>query len=169
MRPAAKDNADKVLEQLLTLEREHRISAGAIVLQGDKILLVRYINSQGQSYLVGPGGGVLINESTAQAAIREVREETGLEVNASKVLIVEDLLSKRHRITKIWFLCKLTGGQLTNTQGAKDEGIAEVGWYRRDQLQNESVYPPPLLEHKWDSFHRDNWQTIYLDLRETDF
>jgi len=151
------------------MEREQRISAGAIVIKADKILLVRYINSHGESYLVGPGGGVLSKESTAQAAIREVKEETNLEVNYGKVIFIEDLLSKRYQITKIWFLCNLVGGQLAKTQGAINEGIIEVGWYRRDQLNNELVYPSVILSHNWNAFYQDNWQVIYRELREVDF
>jgi 8-oxo-dGTP diphosphatase len=169
MRFKAEDYTDKVLGRLLTVEREHRISAGAIVIQEDKILLVRYVNSSGKSFLVGPGGGVLNDEGTNQALIREVREETGLEVSPSRVLFVEDLLSQRYRMVKIWFLCNATGGQLANTQGAKDEGIIEVGWYRRVQLNNEVVYPTVLLSHKWGAFFKDNWQTIHIELQSTDF
>jgi 8-oxo-dGTP pyrophosphatase MutT (NUDIX family) len=72
-------------------------------------------NNDRKSFLVGPGGGVLSNEGINQAVVREVREETGLEVNPYKILFVEDLLSRRHRIVKIWLLCKLNDGQLTNT------------------------------------------------------
>jgi 8-oxo-dGTP diphosphatase len=169
MRFKTENHANKVLERLLTMKREHRISAGAIVIKEDKILLVRYINSQGQSYLVGPGGAVNTEESTSQAAAREVLEETGLEVSPNKVLIVEDLLAKRNRITKIWFLGNVTGGNLTDTQGAKDEGIIEVGWYSRDQLNDEIVYPTVLKSHRWSEFYKDTWQTIYLELQETDF
>ena len=150
-------------------EREHRISAGAIVIQEKQILLVRYSNTDGKNYLVGPGGGVLSNESIYQAVVREVREETGLEVSPQKVLFVEDLLSRRHRIVKIWFLCDLIGGQLTNTQGALEEDITDVAWYRRDQLQDEVVYPPALLTYDWGAFPRHNWESKYLELRETDF
>jgi len=151
------------------VEREHRISAGAIVIQEDQVLLVRYDGAGGRSYLVGPGGGVLGNEGIHQAVIREVREETGLEVSPQKVLFVEDLLSRRHRILKIWFLCNLIGGRLTNTQGALEEGITDVAWYRRDQLQDEVVYPPALLSYDWGAFPRHNWESKYLELRETDF
>jgi len=151
------------------VEREHRISAGAIVIQEDQVLLVRYDGAGGRSYLVGPGGGVLGNESIHQTVVREVREETGLEVRPQKVLFVEDLLSRRHRILKIWFLCNLIGGRLTNTQGALEEGITDVAWYRRDQLQDEVVYPPALLSYDWGAFPRHNWESKYLELRETDF
>ena len=151
------------------VDREHRISAGAIVIQEDQVLLVRYNGAGGRSYLVGPGGAVLSNESLHQAVVREVREETGLEVSPQKVLFVEDLLSQCYRIVKIWFLCNLIGGRLTNTQGALEEGITDVAWYRRDQLQDEVVYPPALLSYDWGAFPRHDWESKYLELRETDF
>ena len=80
------------------MEREFRISAGAIVFDEGRILLVRYAGQSGTSYLVAPGGGVLIDEGTRHAAAREVLEETGLEILPGKILFVEDLLSKNHRI-----------------------------------------------------------------------
>jgi 8-oxo-dGTP diphosphatase len=151
------------------MEREHRISAGAIVIRQDKILLVRYKNNSGDSYLVGPGGGVMNNEGLNQAVIREVREETGLEVAPRRILFVEDLVSSRYRLVKIWFLCDLIGGQLADTQDARKEGITEVGWYRRDQLHDEVVYPPPLLTHNWNTFFKDTWESIHLEIRNADF
>lgn len=151
------------------VEREHRISAGAIIIQEDHVLLVRYDGAGGRSYLVGPGGGILGNEGIHQAVVREVREETGLEVSPQKVIFVEDLLSRRHRIVKIWFLCNLIGGHLTNTEGALEEGITDAAWYRRDELLNEVVYPPELLSYDWDAFPQHNWESKYLELRETDF
>jgi ADP-ribose pyrophosphatase YjhB (NUDIX family) len=151
------------------VEREHRISAGAIVIQEDQILLVRYNNTDGKSYLVGPGGAVLSNEGIYQAVVREVREETGLEVSPQKVLFVEDLLSRRYRMVKIWLLCNLVGGQLANTQGALEEGITDVAWYRKDQLLSEVAYPPVLLSYDWEAFSQNNWESKYLELRETNF
>lgn len=92
------------------------------------------------------------NESIHQTAIREVREETGLAVRPQKVLFVEDLISRRHRIMKIWFLCNLVGRQLIDTQGALEEGITDVAWYRKDALLNEVVCPPALLSYDWEPF-----------------
>ena len=152
-----------------SVDREHRISAGAIIIQEDQVLLVRYDDADGRSYLVGPGGGVLGNEGICQAVIREVREETGLEVSPQRVLFVEDLLSRRHRILKVWFLCNLVGGQLATTQGALEEGITGVAWYRKDELLSEVVYPPALLSYDWGTFPRHNWESKYLGIRETDF
>jgi 8-oxo-dGTP pyrophosphatase MutT (NUDIX family) len=151
------------------VKREHRISAGAILIREDQVLLVRYDGVGEGSYLVGPGGAVLGNEGLHQAVVREVWEETGLEVSPRKVLFLEDLLSRRHRILKIWFLCNLIGGQLAATQGALEEGITGVAWYRKDELINEVVYPPALLSYDWETFPRHNWESKYLGIRETDF
>ena len=150
--------------------REHRIAAGAIIIQEDKILLVRYNDGDKKGFLVGPGGAVHSDEeSIIQALKREVKEETGLEVNPFKLLFVEDLLSGRNRHAKIWFLCNIVGGHVENTQGAVDEGIVEVRWYGRDELTNEVVYPPVLLDESWDSFLTDNFEAKYLEFRIADF
>lgn len=103
--------------------REIRLSAAGIILHQDKVLLVRYGNKDGSTFLVGPGGGVQIEEDLKNALKREVIEETRLTINPGKILFVEDLLSSKYRLMKIWFLCSLAGGTLTQqTQEAKIEG-----------------------------------------------
>jgi 8-oxo-dGTP diphosphatase len=149
--------------------REHRISAGAIIIEQGKILLVRYNDSNGNSYLVGPGGGTLENEEITQTVVREVHEETGLEVNPQRILFIEDLLSHHYRMVKIWFLCNIVGGKLENTQGAADEGITDAKWYRKDQLRNEVVYPAILLKQDWSAYFNDNWKSICLGMSVADF
>ena len=100
------------------MSRQHRIDTGAIIIQENKILLVRYNNPQGQSYLVGPGGGVEDDESIIKALVREVNEETGLKVSPGRVLFIEDLVSRSYRFVKIWFLCEPVGGQFRGPEGA---------------------------------------------------
>lgn len=150
--------------------KKHRISAGAVTIQDEKILLVRYNDNHGGSYLVGPGGGIHYDDETLiQALIREVIEETGLEVSPHKLLFVEDLLPSRYRLIKIWFLCDVVGGKLERTPGAIEEGIMEAGWYTRNELNGETVFPPPVLEEDWESFFAESWKAKYLELREADF
>lgn len=54
------------------MERELRVSAGAIVIKDNEALLVRAKNSDGGDFLVGPGGGVESNEGINHAVVREV-------------------------------------------------------------------------------------------------
>ena len=151
------------------MERKFRVSAGAIIIRGDEILLVRTKNSDGNDFLVGPGGGVESNEGINQACIREVREETGIEVRPDKILFVEDLVWQNKRVVKIWFLCNVTGGELTRTPGAIEEGLIEAGWFRKDQLKNEIVFPAVIMHYDWGSFIEDHWKTQYLGMNNSDF
>jgi hypothetical protein len=61
------------------------------------------------------------------------------------------------------------GGELVPTEGALEEGIVEAGWYRRDQLQNEVVYPATLMDYNWNALFQDMWEAKYLPLRMADF
>ena len=141
---------------------ELRVSAGAIAIEAGRILLVSYSDSPSGTYFVGPGGGVIGAERIDQAVIREVREETGLEIEPVKMLLVEDLLSRRQRIVKVWFLCRVVGGQLKDTPEALEEGITGVGWYRKEELQNATVYPSVLSSYDWKDFFERDWEAKYL-------
>jgi ADP-ribose pyrophosphatase YjhB (NUDIX family) len=151
------------------MERKIRVSAGAIIIREDEILLVRAKNSDGNDFLVAPGGGVESDEGINQACIREAREETGIEVKPCKILFVEDLVWQNKRVVKIWFLCNVTGGELARTQGAIEEGLIEARWFRKDQLKNEIVFPTVIMHYDWGSFAEDNWKTQYLGMGNSDF
>ena len=147
----------------------HRIAAGGIVLKHDAILLVRYGTTGGGSYLVGPGGALDSGENAPQAIIRETMEETGVLVRPRRVLWIEDLQCSRFKMCKTWMLCDIVSGDVMPTDGARAEGITEAGWFRKGQLENEVVYPSPIMQHDWDEFQSDNWEAKCLPSRIADF
>ena len=59
-------------------------ACGALI-HGDTILMVRHVEPT-RSYWTLPGGGVEAGETPADAAVREVREETGLAVKSVRLL-----------------------------------------------------------------------------------
>jgi ADP-ribose pyrophosphatase YjhB (NUDIX family) len=77
-----------------------------------RILMVRE-RSDGRWTL--PGGWADVNQSPAEAIVKEIREESGFE---AKVVKVAALLDRRrhphpsqfHHAYKVFFLCELTGG-----------------------------------------------------------
>jgi len=85
---------------------------GAAVRDG-KILLVKEA-SDGLWTL--PGGWADVNESPSQCVVREVWEESGFEVKATKLAAVYDRGCHPHQppfafhVYKMFFLCQITGG-----------------------------------------------------------
>jgi 8-oxo-dGTP pyrophosphatase MutT (NUDIX family) len=130
----------------------HRIAAGAIVVRSDAILLLRYRDAEGGTYLAAPGGGVLEHESLADAAVRETLEETGVRVAPGSVLLIEDIVATRFRMCKVWFGCDIVAGEVRATEGARLEEIVEARWFRRDELDSETVHPWIVTERAWPSF-----------------
>jgi 8-oxo-dGTP diphosphatase len=75
---------------------EPRVSARAVVVdQQGRVLLVRHC-AEGREFHVLPGGRVEPGETAAEAAEREVLEETGIRVSVGELLWVREFLPERH-------------------------------------------------------------------------
>ena len=61
----------------------------AAIINNGRILMV-YHQSAAESYWTLPGGGVSSNETLEQAIMREVKEETGLDVEIGQLLFTEN-------------------------------------------------------------------------------
>lgn len=147
----------------------HRISAGAIVFRENRVLLVRYPSSKGGSYVVAPGGGIDETEELPEAAVREAWEETGVVVSPVRPLAVENLVGGRSRACKFWFLCEWVSGEAQVTEGALAEGISQVRWFTREQLDREQVFPWFLKEHAWDELVSPDFAIAFRNLRRMEF
>ena len=66
-----------------------RKAARAIIIEGDKIL-VMHRNKEGSQYFTLVGGRVDDTETIEQGLVREVKEETGLDVIAYQLVYVEE-------------------------------------------------------------------------------
>ena len=70
---------------------------------------------------------------------------------------------------KIWKLCDIVRCDVMPTDGARAEGITEAGWFRKDQLEEEVVYPPPIMQYDWNEFRFGNWEVQCLPSRVASF
>ena len=148
----------------------HRISAGAIVEDGERILLVRHQRAGRYDFWVCPGGGVQGEEELASAAIREVREESGLQVRISKLIYVEELLSPEQRHVKFWFAAQFVSGVLTTAHPeATAEHIVQASWLSRSEFEGKTVFPPVLLHQYWQDRERSFPSVVHLPLQRMEF
>jgi ADP-ribose pyrophosphatase YjhB (NUDIX family) len=102
------------------------VRAQVVLLREDRILLARH-DCPTRHYWVLPGGAVEEGETPELAAVREVREETGLDVRVEKLLFVDGPRETSEiRITspRYTYLGVIVGGELCCRQEA-DEGR---GW-----------------------------------------
>jgi len=83
-----------------------------------------------------PGGYVDVNESLSQAVEREVQEECGLLVTATKIAAVFDhrkhgYKAHLYHFYKIYLLCDLKGGlEKINIE------TSEIGWFSKLEINN---------------------------------
>ena len=115
-----------------------KVDIRSVVMKDGKILLTRE-RSDGKYSL--PGGFADINYSPSEVAVKEVLEETGLEVSYKRVLAIVD--SDRHNFPplqyhyyKIVVLCDLLGGTMSDSIETTDAAFFDF-----DNL-------PPLSEER---------------------
>jgi 8-oxo-dGTP pyrophosphatase MutT (NUDIX family) len=116
--------------------RAIRASASAVIFDRRGRILLQQRSDGGQWGL--PGGGVEIGESITDAAVREVREETGLRVTVRRLIGVYSdprLQVVRYPDGNVWhyvnvcFECAVRGGRLTTC----DETLA-LEWVSPQRL-----------------------------------
>jgi len=122
------------------------VGFGVMILKDNKLLLgKRHPDPEKASSLLHgegtwtmPGGKLHFGESFEQGAIREVNEETGLDVISSKVIsISNDIVSDAHFVT-IGLLCSEFKGQ---PRVMEPDEITEWQWFPINQLP-EPIFPP---------------------------
>ena len=130
-----------ILELAALFGGRYRRTEGAHVLVTDasgRILAVR-TTYLGPGWML-PGGRVERSETPHRAAVRETREETGLEVTVDRLVLID---AHRHGNVSFVFAGHLVGGELS-PQFAE---IAEVGWLDRDEISATSRLLDRMLGH----------------------
>jgi len=111
------------------------VGVGAIIIQGDRIVLVKRAHPPIQGQWSIPGGVLEVGERVREAAMREAREETGFIVEPGELLGVYDRILRndelrvQYHYVLVDFLCRPVGGELRAASDA-----AEVRWFTREEL-----------------------------------
>ncbi|WP_405797735.1 NUDIX hydrolase [Streptomyces sp. NBC_01506] len=118
--------------------------AAAIVVSEARVLMVRRRVSEGQLSWQFPAGEVEPGEAREDAAVRETREETGLEVAALK-LLGERVHPKTGRLMS-YTACEVVGG---TAYVADTEELAELAWVAHGAIPQYVPYGlfEPVQDH----------------------
>lgn len=117
------------------------VGVGGVVIQGNRVLLVR----RGREPLKGewsiPGGMLELGESLKEGVRREVWEETGLKVRPLEPLLVFDRIQKngervQYHYVIVDYVCRRTGGRLKS-----GSDVLDARWVERNELPDYRITP----------------------------
>ena len=102
------------------------VGVGAVIIKDGKILLEKRKSEPGRGKWSIPGGLVELGESISQTVVREVAEETGLEVYAPELIDVVDNVVRdengevKYHFVIIDYFVKLKGGNVKASSDAEE-------------------------------------------------
>ncbi len=139
MASAYSDGDPEVVRRLFTSEPGYptpKVDVRGVVFREDKVLLVR---EAADGLWTLPGGWADVGDTPRRAVEREIREESGFEARATKLLAVYDRDNQGHpayefAIYKLFFQCEIVGGG-----PAISHETLDVGFFGRDELPDLST------------------------------
>jgi ADP-ribose pyrophosphatase YjhB (NUDIX family) len=122
---------------------------GAIVRDSQVLLIQHREHASGRSYWLLPGGGKEDGESAEEGVVREMREETGLEVKVERLLFVDPGFEGKENVYNqyLTYLCRILSGEPKpgyepEVEASELYGIAKVGWF---DLRDEAGWGEEVL------------------------
>ena len=123
-----------------------RVRVAVVLMDGDRILLVKH-SKGGKEYWVLPGGGVEEGESLADTAVREIKEETNLEIKVKTLVFVSEAIpSDKHRhVIDFFFTGEILSGEIKK---GDEEILKDIKFFPISALSEIEFYPDIRKELK---------------------
>ena len=137
-----------------------KIDTRAVIFKDNKILLVHENNNTWSL----PGGWCDVLESVKSNTVKEVKEETGLDVNAIKVVAIQDR-NKHNKpiyaygVCKVFILCDVISGEFE-----KNIETTEIKYFSQDEIPNnlsDEKTNKEQIEMCFKAYNDKNWQTQF--------
>ena len=146
------------------------ISAAALVVRDNQLLLVNHRDAGRYDFWLPPGGRLEGSESIIECARRETLEETGLVVEPDRIFYVQEFAEPGYHFVKFFILCKGFSGELTlENRDAAESFLVDAGFFSREALQAMDVRPGILKGDFWADMESGIRQTKYLGLERIEF
>ena len=131
---------------------ETKRQRAAVIILADSQVLLMHRYKHGREYYIVPGGGVEPGETLEQAALREIKEETGLEIELDRKLWV--YMNQGHPET--YFLATRFAGRLglggPELIEQSAENIFQLEWIRLSEVARLPLKPEFIKEKLLDEF-----------------
>ena len=134
-----------------------KLDTRAVIFKDEKILLVRENNGLWSL----PGGWVDVLESIESNTIKEVKEESGLDVTAKRVIAIQDRNNKPlypYGVCKVFVECEVTGGEFI-----ENIETIEMDYFLVENLPNlsEEKVTSKQIEMCFEAKNNPNWQVMF--------
>ena len=118
----------------------------AVVLRGDRVLVVRRANPPMPGRWGFPGGVLELGETVAQGAMRELLEETGVKAEAASPLTVMDTIDRdsEGRVRYHYTLVAVIG-HWRSGEGVAGDDADELAWLTRAEIIERGLPTAPAL------------------------
>ena len=133
------------------MDQKPQVGTAMIITKDDKVLLMKRKSTHGKGTWSTPGGHLDFGETLEGCAVREAKEEVGVDVVDVRFrAVTNDVFEEtgRHYIT-VWMEGKTSGDPVI----AAEREVEEIGWFAWDALPQplflplgnlvkENSYPP---------------------------
>jgi 8-oxo-dGTP diphosphatase len=109
------------------------VSVNLIILDGDKVLLIDRRDGLGLGL---PGGFLGLKESVEAAAVREVKEETGLDIRLNRIL---GIYSGRRQGSKIFATNIIYTAAITGDKTTRNSIEGKCRWILLDEIEHHKI------------------------------
>jgi ADP-ribose pyrophosphatase YjhB (NUDIX family) len=118
-------------------------SIKAIIINGTRLLTVHMRTEDGQEYYTLPGGKQRPDELMMDTLKREVKEETGFDIEVKSLLFIREAFKEETHRIEFMFICETIG---ESDKSCLEYDTNQIGtkWISIDNITHEELHPIEL-------------------------
>lgn len=135
-----------------------RVRACGICIENDRVLMIGHRAILGENtFWSPPGGGVEVGEMAEDALKREFLEETGLEIEVGKLILMNEFVKLPLHGIELFFEVKKLSGELMLGQDPEmsldEQLIQKIEWLSLDEIKRLNLSEKHQFWQKFGSFN----------------